>query len=177
MQKPSLEKLSDCYLQAIASPSDLARRLSTRENAFTVDELRTLAGDCNFRHFESRKNQNKPRQIQEPKRRLQQVHKRISRLLTRVSVPQYLHSAVRGKSYISNAAAHDPAASTIKIDIKKFYPSVPRVAIYAFFHKTMKCRADVAGLLADLLTYKAHLPTGSSASVECPPFHRTVDLG
>ena len=28
----------------------------------------------------------------------------------------------------------------------------------------MKCRRDVAGLLADMLTFEAHLPTGSAAS-------------
>jgi hypothetical protein len=165
MRKESLPKLSDCYLQAISSPADLARRLSTGTDIFSVAELRSLAKDeGNFHHFEIRKEAKSSRPIQEPTRRLQQIHKRIHKLLARVEVPAYLHSAVRGKSYISNAAAHDATQPTIKIDIQKFYPSVPRASIYTFFFVAMKCRRDVAGLLADLLTCKAHLPTGSSAS-------------
>lgn len=71
---------------------------------------------------------------------------------------------MRGKSYISNAAAHDPAMPTIKIDIKKFFPSVSRAVVFNFFVGPLKCRRDVAGLLADILTFDAHLPTGSAAS-------------
>jgi hypothetical protein len=67
---------------------------------------------------------------------------------------------VRGKSYVSNAAAHDPKMPTIKIDVKKFFPSVSRVV----FAGPLGCRRDVAGLLADILTFDAHLPTGSAAS-------------
>ena len=52
----------------------------------------------------------------------------------------------------------------IKIDVKKFFPSVTRAAIFNFFEGPMKCRRDVAGLLAELLTFDAHLPTGSAAS-------------
>jgi RNA-directed DNA polymerase len=68
------------------------------------------------------------------------------------------------KSYVSNAAAHDPKMPTIKIDVKKFFPSVSRVVIFNFFAGPLKCRRDVAGLLADILTFDAHLPTGSAAS-------------
>jgi retron-type reverse transcriptase len=48
--------------------------------------------------------------------------------------------------------------------VKKFFPSVPRVRIFKFFSETLQCRRDVAGLLAQVLTYEEHLPTGSSAS-------------
>ncbi|MBR0810616.1 hypothetical protein JQ544_03715 [Bradyrhizobium diazoefficiens] len=36
--------------------------------------------------------------------------------------------------------------------------------IFNFFAGPLKCRRDVAGLLADILTFNAHLPTGSAAS-------------
>ena len=52
----------------------------------------------------------------------------------------------------------------IKIDVKRFFPSVTRAAIFNFFNGPLKCRRDVAGLLADLLTFEAHLATGSAAS-------------
>jgi RNA-directed DNA polymerase len=53
---------------------------------------------------------------------------------------------------------------TIKIDVKKFFPSVSRAVIFNFFDGPLKCRRDVAGLLADILTFDAHLPTGGAAS-------------
>lgn len=157
-------ELTNCWLCAIASPADLARRLSTARNPVTADELVKLAKDVNnFRLFSIAATNGKSRDIQWPKRRLQALHKRIHVLLSRVAPPPYLHSTVRGRSYISNATAHDPSMPTIKIDIKKFYPSVTRASIFNFF-VSLKCRRDVAGLLADTLTFDGHLPTGSSAS-------------
>lgn len=158
-------KLDECWLYAVASPVDLARRLSTPRNSIGPNELATLSDDLgNFRLFSKTSEDGKTRRIQEPKRRLQMLHSRVHTLLSRVEVPAYLHSAVRGRSYISNAAAHDPRMPMLKIDVKKFFASVPRVAIFNFFKGPMKCRRDVAGLLANLLTFNAHLPTGSAAS-------------
>ena len=37
-------------------------------------------------------------------------------------------------------------------------------AVFRFFHETLRCRRDVAGLLASLVTYQGRLPTGSSSS-------------
>lgn len=158
-------KLSECWLYAVDSPTNLARRLSTPKHLVKAEELSLLARDTgNFRLFSIAGTTGKLRPIQEPKYRLQWIHTRIHTLLSRVEVPKYLHSAVRGRSYISNAAAHDPSMPAIKIDVKKFFPSVSRAAIFNFFSGPMKCRRDVAGLLADLLTFEAHLPTGSAAS-------------
>jgi RNA-directed DNA polymerase len=165
MPRKQLQGLRQCWLYAVDSPADLARRLSTPSFIITAEDLRELAKDSgNFRCFDAKDVNGKIRQIQEPKRKLQWVHRRIHRLLARVQIPDYLHSAVRGRSYLSNAATHDAVEATIKIDVKKFFQSVPRAAIFAFFREQLKCRRDVAALLADLLTFDAKLPTGSSAS-------------
>lgn len=156
--------LQDCYLYAIASPKDLARRLSTRQGAVTADELEMLARDAgNFNVFPSRKN-GKVRMVQQPRPLLQRLHRRVHDLLSRVETPDYLHSAVVGRSYITNAAAHRCDVPAIKIDVKRFFKSVPRKAVYRFFAGPMRCNPEVAGLLARLLTYASHLPTGGSAS-------------
>jgi RNA-directed DNA polymerase len=158
-------KLSECWLYALDSPADLARRLATEDHTVTIEELAMLANDAgNFRLFSKTNANGKSRPIQEPKRRLQWVHGRIHAFLSRVEVPDYLHSTVRGRSYISNAAAHDPSMPAIKIDVKKFFLSVPRVAIFNFFEGPLRCRRDVAGLLSDILTFESHLPTGSASS-------------
>lgn len=162
-QKSPLD-IGNCWLFAISSKADLARRLSTDSLKVSIEDLDRLACDAgNFKIFSIRQG-DKERPVQEPKRNLQRLHTRIHRLLSRVQVPEYLHSAVKGRSYLSNARAHDRAAPTIKIDVKKFFPSVPKRAVFRFFEQTMHCRRDVAGLLADLLTFDARLPTGSSAS-------------
>jgi len=159
-------KIEDCWLYAIASPADLARRLSTRAHILTESDLEKFSRDAgNYKLFTLKQGSRK-RDIQQPKPPLQRIHLRIHELLSRVEVPKYLHSAVKGKSYISNADAHmaDTEQPTVKIDIKKFFASVPADAILKFFLETMRCRRDAARILADLLSFNARLPTGSSAS-------------
>ncbi|MEG8223988.1 reverse transcriptase family protein [Sphingomonas sp. HH69] len=88
----------------------------------------------------------------------------MHRYLTRIEAPAYLHSAMKGKSYLSNAVAHVGAGRLIKIDIAKFYQSVPQHKVMHFFRDKLGCSGDVAGLLANLICYQGKLPTGSSVS-------------
>jgi hypothetical protein len=158
-------RLEDCGLYAVASPKFLAARLSTKHQQFSAADLQALANDSgNFKLWDKRNKDGSKRRIEEPKPLLQRIHKRVHILLSRIEVPSYLHSAVKGRSYLSNAADHDPGVRTIKIDVKKFFPSVPRAKVFGFFRDTLKCRPDVAGLMAHLLTFQGHLPTGSCAS-------------
>jgi RNA-directed DNA polymerase len=162
-KRPNELPLKDCYLYAISSPADLGRRLSP-ERPIQPDVLQKFAMDAgNFKLFKIGAI-DKQRAVQEPKAALQGIHKRVHRLLGRVAVPDYLHSTVRGRSYVSNARVHDGAEAAIKIDVKKFFSSVKRVAVFRFFSNQLACRPDVAGLLADMLTFDGHLATGSSAS-------------
>ncbi|KZD21863.1 hypothetical protein A4A58_12165 [Tardiphaga robiniae] len=118
-----------------------------------------VRGSANYKFFKI-----KDRPIQEPKARLQAVHLRVHRLLSRVAVPAYLHSAVKGKSYLSNALAHDASQPLIKVDIKKFFASVPEDAVVRFLRSDCKCRSDVARLFASMLVCNGKIATGSSAS-------------
>lgn len=153
-------RIEDCFLYAIVSPKDLARRLSTAAHDVSVNDLANLSrGSINYKFFKI-----KGRSIQEPKARLQAIHLRVHRLLSKVAVPDYLHSAVRGRSYLSNAAAHSASLATIKIDIKKFFASVPEDAVMRFLRNRCKCRSDVARLFARILVCNGKISTGSSAS-------------
>lgn len=143
-----------CWLYAVASINDLARRLDVPKK-----ELEALIADTrNFKIFEI-----DGRAIQEPKTRLQRLHGKVHRHLSNVQTPDYLHSAVRGRSYVTNGTAHLTGA-VVKIDVQRFFRSVPRRAIYQLFKDRFNCAGDVAGLLANLLTFDRHLATGSSAS-------------
>ncbi|NBW07264.1 MAG: RNA-directed DNA polymerase [Caulobacteraceae bacterium] len=104
------------------------------------------------------------REIQQPKPTLRLVHDRVAKLLARIETPDFLHSAIKGRSYISNATCHSPDLPSVKVDIKKFYPNTRAQAVFHFFSDRMQCAGDVSGMLAELLTVDGHLATGSSAS-------------
>ncbi|WP_282046652.1 reverse transcriptase family protein [Roseibium album] len=150
--------LGQSRLYNVTSPADLATRLG-----MDLEVLEHLAnhGD-NYKRFNVGKA--KKRAVQEPKDRLKQAHLKVSRWLSRIETPEYLHSAVRGRSYITNAKAHSAEVNLIKVDIKSFFQNVTTHSVYLFLLDTMKCRKDVAMLLAKLLTVDGHLPTGSSVS-------------
>ena len=147
--------LNQCALYAIKSPDQLAQILFISRQ--TLDKL--LSNSENYVRFEVR-----GRQIQEPKPNLKKLHKRVALLLAKVETPEYLHSAVKRRSYITNANVHCAPTSTVKLDVKKFYPSARAQAVFHFFLDRLRCAPDVAGMLTKLLTVDGHLPTGGNAS-------------
>jgi len=148
--------LQDCHLFAIDSPADLARRLGT-----SVSRLESLANaNDGYKLWTT----SGGRDVEEPCPELQRLHAKVHRYLSRVGVPTFLHSPVRQRSYVTNAKAHAVGGPSVKIDIRKFFQSVPKAAVRRFFRDDMRCKGDVAELLAKLLTFNGHLPTGSSSS-------------
>jgi hypothetical protein len=107
----------------------------------------------------------KPREIQEPKPALKAVHERVARLLKHVEVPEYLHSAVKGVSYRTNALQHAKVgASILTMDVQDFYQSTGESRVFNFFREVLLCAPDVSRLIAKLLTWRGVLATGSSVS-------------
>jgi len=145
-----------CHLFGIRSPHALANRLG-----WDLNKLDQLAANGGYRVY---KHKGTGREIQEPGAALQSLHRQLHRYLARILVPDYLHSAVKGKSYLSNARAHVGLGGLIKIDIAKFYQSVPQHKVMHFFRDTLNCAPDVAGLLANLICFRGKLATGSSVS-------------
>lgn len=157
--------LDQCALYKVTSPKMLVARLSVASLQYSVEELEALANGVN--NYSVRIQQQagrKARKIEEPKPRLQKLHGRVHALLSRVDLPDYVQSARRGRSYVTNARAHVGRGELIKVDLKSFYRSAKRAAVAGFFEHQMKCASDVAGLLARLLTFDGHLPTGSRSS-------------
>lgn len=145
-----------CHLHGIRSPHALAKRLGWELNK--LDSLAAYGGYRVYNHKTT------GREIQEPGAALQSLHRQLHRYLARVEVPAYLHSAVKGRSYLSNARAHVGDGKLLKIDIAKFYQSVPQHKVMHFFRDVLACAPDVAGLLANLICYRGVLATGSSIS-------------
>mgnify|MGYP000064713570 CR=1 FL=1 len=125
-----------------------------------VSKLDCLLAPENYRVWVNKKG----REIQQPLKRLAQVHRRIGDLLSRVEVPDYVFSQ-KGRSYVDNARQHTGNFPLGKTDISKFYPSTTRYMVWRMFSGDFKCASDVANILADLCCFKQeHLPTGSSLS-------------
>lgn len=118
------------------------------------------------KHYKCFTHKKTGRLIQEPKHKLKVVHQRILKLLSRIQTPPFLHSALKGRSYQSNAEEHikNFDHSLVKIDIASFFQSVRWYRIYLFFNSTLKCSPDVSKIISDLVTYEDKLPTGSCLS-------------
>jgi hypothetical protein len=107
---------------------------------------------------------NNGREIQHPLGWLADVHKKIAINLSKIEMPDYVHSK-KNRSYITNAIEHKGYHPVVKTDISCFYPSTTRQMIKDMFIQQFKCAKDVAGILADICCYqKKHLPTGSAIS-------------
>lgn len=144
------------HLYGLQSPKVLAARLG-----WELGKLEALAAHASYRVFSLKES---GRVVEEPPAHLQSLHRQIHRYLGRIEVPEYLHSAVKGRSYLSNARPHIGSGAVINLDIKKFFPSVPQHRVMHFFRDTMKCAGDTAGLLANLICRNGKLATGSAAS-------------
>lgn len=112
----------------------------------------------------SRVTGSKVRVIHAPKPALLRVQYRLADLLGRIEQPDYVHSGQKGRSHITNALAHARHTGLLKIDIRRFYPSITRSRIWRFFAERMQCSDDVAALLASLSTCQGSAPIGSPIS-------------
>lgn len=75
----------------------------------------------------------KSRNIQKPTRLLRKIQDRLAELLVRIETPEYLFSAKKGRSYVSNASSHTGSGQAIRIDIKVFFKTPAIDLSVAFF--------------------------------------------
>jgi RNA-directed DNA polymerase len=106
----------------------------------------------------------KARWVQEPLGLLKVIQSRITKLLGRVSLPDYCHGATTGRSYRTNGAAHSNAQVAATFDIKAFFPSTSKSKVYNFFRVDLHCSHDVSEILSDLVCKEGVLPTGAPSS-------------
>lgn len=153
--------LDQSSLYKLRSRSKLARLLGV-----TLAQLSALAmGDCLYTEFDIPKKYSLgSRHVENPQRPLKLVQARLARLLARIEPPDFLFCPVKGRCYVSNAAAHRNNRMIQCLDIKAFFPSTPQRRVFWFYHQIMKCERDIAGLLAKLACFQGHLPTGSPLS-------------
>lgn len=117
-----------------------------------------------YKEFDLPKKTGGARHVENPARELKLTQRRIARLLSRIAPPDYLFCPVKGRSYVSNAAAHKTARVVRCLDVRKYFPNTPSWRVFWFFRTVMRCAPDVASTLMRLATYNGHLPTGSPLS-------------
>ncbi len=71
------------------------------------------------------------------------------------SIVPYLHSAVKQRSYHTNAQVHIGDKYVFAIDLKDFYPSVTKYKLYLFFKNNFHLSSDVSMFYAVLSTCKS----------------------
>jgi len=134
---------------------------------FNLKEIEDLANNPNnYTVFFISKGIKKSRQIEKPRPKLEATHRKLFNWLRSIEHPEYLHSGIRGRSYITNAKAHVGAERVVTLDIKKFFPSTLSWHVYGFFREVMLCSEDVSAVLSKLCTTDGHVPTGSCLSQE-----------
>lgn len=162
--KPQSSKysLEDSPLYGVRSVRRLAEVLQWRQ---APSSLRSFSKRDNFIRFTDKTRPEKPRQIQAPRARIKALQARLANLLGRVTLPDYLHSGRRGRSYLTNSVAHAATAgATVKVDISDFFQSVSSDRVERFFIADLGWPRDLAELVARLVCCDGHLATGSPAS-------------
>lgn len=161
-KRTATHSLRECALFGITNHRRLAKLLCWRD---PPSSLRVFAEGNHYSRYVHQSRPGKSRTIQAPSRNLKRIQNRIRDLLSRVALPDYLHSGRKGRSYLSNSAVHcSTAGATVTVDIHNYYPSISSERIAAFFEKNLQCSPDISKTLARLLCCDGHLATGSPAS-------------
>jgi hypothetical protein len=128
------------------------------------DRLVALASNDKAYHAFIRITSGKQRAVTRPLGDLRLLHDRMFDLLDQIQKPDYMHSGVRGRSHVTKARAHLGDHPLVKLDIRRFFPSIDVQRVCRFFGRQMACAPPVADLLTRLYTYRGHVPIGSRMS-------------
>jgi RNA-directed DNA polymerase len=84
----------------------------------------------------------------------------LTRILDKVSIPDYIHGFETGKSIPKMAQSHVGKDVVISLDIKEFFPSIRQYMVKAMLIQ-MGIEDTAATVLSELCTYKYYVPQGS----------------
>lgn len=182
MKKPKKLKISTKNKSYGMMDSPFYKLKSKRKLAellrVSLSDLSGLKKDeGNYCIFEQLSKKGKSRKIQKPLDKLDIVHTRIASLLSRITLPEYLHSGKKSCSNVTNAKAHLNYDKMMTTDIKAFFPSTTRVMVFSFFYSVMKTSSDVADFLSHICTCHGQLPTGSRISMPLAYFANSRMFG
>jgi RNA-directed DNA polymerase len=152
-------KIEKSWLFRIGTKRDLASHLD-----LPLSQLKALTSDENYREWPKKEKGKKDRIIEQPLPHLKATLSKLHSILRDVETPVWLMSGKRRVKPRDNAEAHRWNGFMKTVDIKKFYQSTKREFVYLAFKDEFQQTDDVSSLLADLVTYKGHIPTGTPTS-------------
>ncbi|MCM5124635.1 reverse transcriptase family protein, partial [Escherichia coli] len=93
------------------------------------------------------------------------IQKKINKeIFEKIDYPHYLHGALSGRDYISNAAVHTRKRTVICLDITNFYPSISKKDVCSIFKNLMRFSPEVSLCLTELVTLNNKVPQGGCCS-------------
>ncbi|MEE4211702.1 MAG: retron St85 family RNA-directed DNA polymerase [Parvularcula sp.] len=117
-----------------------------------------------YRTFEMEQRNGKRRIIQTPRTYLKVVQWWIyDNVLSTVELSDEVHGFRRGRSYVSNAAAHLGAKHILSVDIKDFFPSIKDEHVTQVFHN-LGYSMEASSMLARFCCLHGQAPTGAPTS-------------
>lgn len=106
----------------------------------------------------------KVRTIHLPVQDRMKTHRKLFHILSQITPPDYLHSGIKGRSFKTNAEAHQSCRQLYKLDLKDFYPRTTLQNVSQLFAQQFECPNDIAVYLAKICCFKNQVPVGSPAS-------------
>ena len=147
-------------MSTIQSESDLALRLGLSWPEVN-EQARTAASRY---HVYPLLMGPKKRWIEAPDGELKMLQRRLlDRLLYQLEPTPWAHGFTKGKSIVSNAAAHCGRQWVVSLDIKDFFPSVSRQQVAEVLGQLLPDERECQ-LVADLVTRRGRLPQGAPTS-------------
>ena len=159
MKPPKSLPIEKSALYRLGTKKDLAGLVNV-----SVPSMKRLATGSNYREWHRKQKSGKLRLIEEPLPDLGRVQQRLHEQFRKVETPSWLMSGKRGTRPQDNALAHCRIVFVVNVDIEAFFQSTRREFVYRCLQRKFGMIDDVASLLADLVTYKGHIPTGTSTS-------------
>ena len=164
----------------LPSPGDLAAflELSAGELAWLADTrgLERSAPDERLRNYAYGivpRGDRTPRVIERPKSRLKAVQRRLlHELLDHIPAHPHAHGFTRGRSAVTNAAAHIGQVVVVRLDLRDFFASIQARRIYGIFRSAGYPEA-VAHALTGLTTNV--VPAATWAAVARPRDLREIE--
>ena len=106
-----------------------------------------------------------PRKVSSPQPSLKRLQRRLlDRFLSKERSHRIAHGFVPGKGIVSNAKPHIRQKVVINLDIKDFFPSTTRQAVFSTLCGIKHLNPALAGFISDICCYQGALPIGAPTS-------------
>ena len=103
------------------------------------------------------------RKLLVPNYSLKKIHKRITFLLQKITLPMCMYGSIPKRSHILNVKQHLNQTHFCTIDLENFFPNINHHHVFEMFRRN-DFSPSVSRILTKLTTYRKSLPQGASYS-------------